>query len=126
MPNRNGLFLNIAASFAEGLGAAAILTGFNREEAETFPDNSASFVEAANGSLRFSTLSGVRVESPTLQMNKLEIVQEGLRVQLPFELTWSCYEGFDKMCGACESCLRSKRAYHEGGVWERMKRLFNT
>jgi len=124
VPNRNGLFLNIAACFAEVLGASMILTGFNREEAQTFPDNSKDFVLAMNRSLTFSTQTGVRVEAPTQAMNKSEIVKEALALGLPFELVWSCYEGLEKMCGLCESCLRSKRAYQDAGIWERMKTFF--
>ena len=48
VPNRNGLFLNIAGVFADALGADFIIPGFNKEEAETFPDNSADFIKATN------------------------------------------------------------------------------
>src|SRR4030095_1774282 len=65
VPNRNGLFLNVAACFADQSGAAVIVTGFNREEAQTFLDNSASFVEAMNRSLFFSTEVRARVEAPS-------------------------------------------------------------
>ena len=124
VPNRNGLFLNVAACFADQSGASVILTGFNREEAESFPDNSAWFVEARNRSLSFSTQVRARVEAPSQGMNKEEIVREGLRLNLPFEKVWSCYEGGERMCGICESCLRSQRAYKAAGIWERMKGFF--
>ncbi len=124
VPNRNGLFLNVAACFADQGGASVILTGFNREEAQTFPDNSAAFVEAMNRSLSFSTQVRVRVEAPSQGMNKEEIVREGLLLNLPFEKLWSCYEGGETLCGTCESCLRSQRAYQAAGLWDRMKDFF--
>ena len=62
VPNRNGVFIAIAAAFAESLGADLVVTGFNAEEAATFPDNSAAFAAAATESLRFSTANGVRGE----------------------------------------------------------------
>jgi len=124
VPNRNGLFINIAACYADQHKAAVILTGFNREEAATFPDNSEDFAKAATGSLFFSTQVRARVESLTQSMSKEEIVREALRLDFPLEILWSCYEGGERMCGVCESCLRSKRAFEKGGGAARMKGSF--
>ncbi|HEY1078521.1 MAG TPA: 7-cyano-7-deazaguanine synthase, partial [Bdellovibrio sp.] len=55
VPNRNGIFLNIAAAYAEALGAHAVIPGFNAEEAVTFPDNSKEFMEQATRSMKYST-----------------------------------------------------------------------
>jgi 7-cyano-7-deazaguanine synthase len=110
VPNRNGIFLNVAAAFAEHLCANAVVAGFNREEAATFPDNSAGFVAAATAALRYSTLNGVRVVSYTQHLDKVEIVRLGMRLGLPFDLVWSCYRGGPEACGRCESCRRFSRA----------------
>lgn len=115
VPNRNGLFINIAACFAEALGCQQVVTGFNREEAATFPDNSLDFIDAANRALRFSTLSGVRVISYTARLSKAEIVALGKRLGVPWNLIWSCYHGGETMCGRCESCLRFARAMASAG-----------
>ena len=118
VPNRNGLFINAAASFAESMGCQLIVVGFNAEEGRTFPDNSPDFIEAINRSLSFSTLSGVRVVSPTQNLTKPEIVRMGIELGAPLELIWSCYEGGEEHCWRCESCLRLKRALKEAGRWE--------
>jgi len=110
VPNRNGLFINAAAALAESAGAKLLVVGFNREEAATFPDNSASYIKAVNRSLFFSTQSHVKVVSKTIEMTKREIVSLGIKLKVPFEWLWSCYEGGKRMCGECESCLRLKRA----------------
>jgi 7-cyano-7-deazaguanine synthase len=124
VPNRNGLFINIAAVFADRLKAQVILTGFNQEEAATFPDNSKEFAEAITKSLFFSTQVQSRVESFTQTMTKEGIVREALKRDFPLEIVWSCYEGGEKMCGICESCLRSKRAYEKAGIWSRLRPAF--
>ncbi len=116
VPNRNGLFINIAACFAEALQCDLIVTGFNREEAATFPDNSAEFVKAANSSLSYSTINKVRVVSYTQRLDKVEIIQLGLKLVLPFKYIWSCYRGESKACGRCESCLRFARAAKAAGM----------
>ncbi|MDX1386692.1 MAG: 7-cyano-7-deazaguanine synthase QueC [bacterium] len=120
VPNRNGLFLNVAASLAEGLGYTEIVVGFNAEEAATFSDNSANFVNKAEEFFRLSTLQGIKVHAPTLGMTKTEIVQQGLALKVPFEDLWSCYLGGRKQCGRCESCLRSLRAFESAGLLEKL------
>lgn len=116
VPNRNGVFVNIAAAFAEAFGCEIIVAGFNREEAVTFPDNSAEYVSAANGALSYSTLSKVKLVSYTQPLDKIEIVKLGMRHGLPFQHIWSCYRGSDKMCGRCESCGRFRRAAKAAGL----------
>ncbi|MFM8313951.1 MAG: 7-cyano-7-deazaguanine synthase QueC [Deltaproteobacteria bacterium] len=115
VPNRNGVFLEVAASIAESRNINRIIVGFNAEEAVTFPDNSASYLNAINKSLALSTANQVKIESPTLQMNKNEIVALGNSLMFPFHLLWSCYEANDTMCGSCESCMRLKRALIQNG-----------
>jgi 7-cyano-7-deazaguanine synthase len=115
VPNRNGVFLAIAAAFAEHLGAEAVVTGFNAEEAVTFPDNSAEFVAAANAALQFSTGTQVRVLSYTQHLSKRESVRLGREIGAPLALVWSCYYGGTKPCGECESCARFLRATREEG-----------
>jgi 7-cyano-7-deazaguanine synthase len=110
IPNRNGVLLNAAASFAEALGAGAVVVGFNREEAATFPDNSRGYLERATAALELSTLARVRVVSPTVGMTKPEIVRLGLELGAPLVHVWSCYDGGERMCGLCESCARLVRA----------------
>lgn len=108
VPARNAVFVAIAAAHAEALGADCVVAGFNREEAATFPDNSAAFVAAATRLFEHGTLRGVRVESPTVAWDKAEIVAAARRMGFRHGDFWSCYEGGEAPCGRCESCLRSR------------------
>lgn len=116
VPNRNGIFLNIAAGFAEALKADVVIPGFNREEATTFPDNSYEFLEQSSRSLSYSTANGVRVHCPTVHLNKTEIVKRGMELKVDWSLIWPCYQSGLDWCGQCESCLRSKRAMEACGL----------
>lgn len=116
VPNRNGIFLNIAAGFAEALRADVVVPGFNWEEAQTFPDNSADFMKAMDKTLSFSTANQIRVHCYTTSLQKPEILRRGLQLGLPLEMIWPCYEAKEKWCGQCESCLRSKRAFKENQI----------
>jgi 7-cyano-7-deazaguanine synthase len=110
VPNRNGVFLNIAASFAEALDADVIIPGFNAEEAVTFADNSPEFLQATDTALSFSTLKNVKTLCYTQNLNKTEIVKLGRELEAPFDLMWPCYFSGETICGECESCLRFNRA----------------
>jgi 7-cyano-7-deazaguanine synthase len=116
VPNRNGLFINVAAAIAESMGIQQVVVGFNKEEAATFPDNSSQFLGVATLGLKYSTRNGVKVISYTEMMVKTEIVEslKNLPKAFPFDLVWSCYAGGDEPCGVCESCKRLERAV--GGV----------
>lgn len=126
VPNRNAVFVNIAASYAEALGADQVVSGFNSEEAATFSDNSLQFVNSANALLRVSTLSRPRLVSYVQSYNKSGIVNAGIKFDVPFELIYSCYHVSKdgKMCGACESCVRLKRALKDAGKPEMTEKKF--
>jgi 7-cyano-7-deazaguanine synthase len=115
VPNRNGIFLNIAAGFAEGLAADFVIPGFNREEAQTFPDNSSEFLHSLDASWKYSTGGAVRTFCFSTELSKTEIVERA-KVDLPFTLMWPCYLGGATWCGECESCLRFKRALSENDL----------
>ena len=115
VPNRNGVFLNVAAAILDEAGGGEIVVGFNREEAGTFPDNSVDFLRSAEAFFRYSCQNPVRVLAPLAALDKEAIVRAGLGLGFPFSLAWSCYLGGERMCGECESCRRLRRAYDLAG-----------
>jgi 7-cyano-7-deazaguanine synthase len=116
VPNRNGLFINIAAAYGDAFGYGRIVTGFNAEEGATFPDNTPQFVKAMNKCLTYSCEKKVEVVAPVIEMNKEEIIREGIKIDAPLDLSWSCYYAGAKHCGKCESCMRRARAFKRVGV----------
>jgi len=105
VPNRNGVFVNIAAACAEALGCDTVIAGFNREEALYFPDNSIQFIAATNAALRLSTRKGVTLFSYTAHLMKKEVGRLAERIGVPLDLLWCCYLGGPEPCGRCQSCL---------------------
>jgi 7-cyano-7-deazaguanine synthase len=110
VPNRNGVLLNIAAAVAEGHGASHVVFGANAQEAQGFPDNTPDFKQAINQSLWYSTLNHVVVSTPVGHLHKADIIRQGLALNVPLPLIWSCYEDGDTHCGVCPSCLLLKQA----------------
>lgn len=113
VPNRNGIFLNIGAAFAEGLGAKWIVPGFNIEEGATFPDNTQGYLDSLTEAFSFSTSNHVEAICFTTKLNKTQIVRRGRELGAPFNQMWPCYLSGAKPCGQCESCQRFDRAVRE-------------
>jgi 7-cyano-7-deazaguanine synthase len=113
VPNRNGLFLNIAACYAEALKADTIVFGANAEEGVDFPDNTEAFRQKMTEVFAFSTLNGVQVEAPLVHLSKTQIIDRGLALKVPFEWLWSCYEDAETQCGQCPSCIRVQNAQRQ-------------
>lgn len=124
VPNRNGLFVNIAACFAEAYNYDTIIIGANKEEGATFKDNSIEFVNAINTSLENSVNIKIELIAPLINMNKEEIVNIAIQKNVPLELIHSCYISEDKHCGFCESCQRLKRALEQNERTDIIEKIF--
>ncbi len=124
VPNRNGLFINIAAAFADSMKIDSIVIGANKEEAATFSDNSENFIIDINKSLETSTNHSVKVVAPLINNSKNDIINIALKRSVPLEFINSCYNNTPKHCGRCESCNRLKRALENSSEHELIEKLF--
>lgn len=124
VPNRNGLFLNVAACFCDADNFTHIIIGANREEAQTFPDNTREFIERVNAEFEYSTRVQPEVTAPLIDCDKVEIVRLALKNNAPLDLLNSCYAGTKKHCGKCESCVRLKKALEANKDNFFIKKLF--
>jgi 7-cyano-7-deazaguanine synthase len=120
VPARNIIFLSVAAGLCETIGAGAIFIGANAVDYSGYPDCRPEFFRAFEKALQVGTKAGVegraiRVEAPILRMSKSEIVRLGKELNAPLHLTWSCYEGGEKACGRCDSCLLRLKGFKEAG-----------
>ena len=117
VPFRNGLFLATAASVAISRNCEAIYYGAHSDDAagSAYPDCSAEFNKAIGDAIYIGSGKSVRVEAPFVQWTKKDIVKEGLRLKVPYELTWSCYEGKDKPCSKCGTCIDREKAFELNG-----------
>lgn len=118
VPFRNGLFIASAASIALSKGCGVILYGAHADDAagNAYPDCSEVFNNAMNTAVWEGSGHQVKIEAPFVGMNKAGVVKKGLELGVPYELTWSCYEGHNKPCGVCGTCIDRQKAFEANGV----------
>jgi 7-cyano-7-deazaguanine synthase len=114
---RNIVFLSYAFSLAESIGAKKIFIGAHIEDYSGYPDCRPEFLKAFQDAVnKGMKQAGIKIEAPLLNKSKKEIIVLGLKLKVPFELTWSCYEGGAKPCGKCDSCRFRIKAFEELGL----------
>lgn len=113
VPFRNGLFLSVAASVALANDCEEIYYGAHMDDAagNAYPDTSSEFNDAINKAIYIGSGQKLQLIAPFIHMTKKEVVSCGVSLQVPYELTWSCYEGHDKACGVCATCIDRKNAF---------------
>lgn len=118
VPFRNGLFISSAAAIAISRGCSVIYYGAHSDDAagNAYPDCSEAFNNAMSEAVWVGSGNQVRIEAPFVSKTKAEVVKMGLALGVPYELTWSCYEGGDRPCGKCGTCLDRAKAFAENGV----------
>ncbi|AGI47452.1 preQ(0) biosynthesis protein QueC [Thermoplasmatales archaeon BRNA1] len=120
VPARNIVFLSIAAGLAESIDAERIYLGANAVDYSGYPDDRPDFLEAFQKMLDKGTKAGVeghtvQVTAPLLYLTKAQIVELGMKLKAPLELTWSCYNGGERACGHCDSCRLRLEGFRKAG-----------
>jgi 7-cyano-7-deazaguanine synthase len=118
VPFRNAHFLSVAVSWAEVIGAEAVFIGAVADDSSGYPDCRPEYYRVFQELVRVGTRpeTHITIVTPVIGMRKSEIVRRAIELQAPLELTWSCYQGEDVACGACDSCRLRLRAFADAGV----------
>lgn len=121
VPARNTIFLSFALSFAETEGASSIFIGAHTQDFPGYPDCRPIYFHTFRKVASFGTKRGIigkriKILTPLLHKSKSDIIKIGLKLGVPYELTWSCYKGGAKPCGKCDSCLFRTKGFIEIGM----------
>jgi len=120
VPARNTIFLSIAASYAEAIGAGAIFIGAHSEDSSGYPDCRKDYLESFDRVLKTGTKRGLErklsLKFPLIGMGKKDIIKLGGSLGVPFQYTWSCYTGFEGPCGECDACVLRDKGFKDAGV----------
>jgi len=121
VPARNIIFLSFALSYAEAIGAEKIFIGANAIDYSNYPDCRPGFFKAFSAAAKRGTKAGVegkaiKIEIPLINKTKAQIVKLGKKLGVPFAITWSCYKGGARPCGACDSCRLRAKGFKYAGI----------
>jgi len=124
VPNRNMILLSIAVGYALSRHIYRVYIATHRNDWETYPDCRPEFYQALNLALMIGNdLQEPVIHTPFLYKSKADIVAIGHKLGVPFEKTWTCYEGQRKPCGKCSACVERKMAFEmariEDPLWRR-------
>lgn len=120
VPFRNGLMLSAAAALAQSLypeEECGIWIGAHADDAagNAYADCSVAFNESMGRAISIGTYELVKLHAPLNRLNKAQVVAEGLKLGVPYDLTWSCYGGGEKACGKCATCIDRLAAFRVNG-----------
>ena len=118
VPFRNANILTSCVSWAEVIEADAVFIGAVFEDSSGYPDCRPEFFDAFNKVIELGTKpeTKISINTPIIQMEKSEIVKEGIKLNAPLNLTWSCYQNEDEACGVCDSCALRLRGFQQMGM----------
>lgn len=120
VPNRNAIFLSVAYGVAVAQNAQLVATAVHAGDHFIYPDCRPDFITSFDAMQRVAVEGcgdpNLKLHAPFVGISKSEIVRIGARLNVPFEETWSCYEGLDVHCGQCGTCVERKEAFELAGV----------
>ncbi|MBN2065883.1 MAG: 7-cyano-7-deazaguanine synthase QueC [Candidatus Thermoplasmatota archaeon] len=121
VPARNTVFLSIGLAHAETLDADAVVIGATAADYAGYPDCRPEYIQAYQQMADLATKRGVEgrsvtIDAPVLALSKAEIIRTGLKLNVPFASTWSCYRGQQQACGTCDSCLLRLKGFKEANA----------
>lgn len=115
-PNRNMIFLSVAAAYAISSGAEGVAYAAHAGDHAVYPDCRSVFVQAMEQALALCHTVPLILEHPFVNQAKADIVAQGAKLGVPFHLTYSCYEGTPVHCGGCATCYERREAFLLAGV----------
>jgi 7-cyano-7-deazaguanine synthase len=116
VPNRNMIMLSIATGYAISNEADVVYFGAHAGDHSIYPDCRVEFREALSKAMQLCHFYPLRLEAPYNEISKSEVARKGLALNVPYELTWSCYKGQLSPCGKCGTCTERVEAFLDNKV----------
>lgn len=116
VPNRNMIFLALAAAFAETHGVTDIYYGAQIHDMYGYWDTTPDFLQRINNLFALNRKTPVQIKAPFVNYSKTDILRLGLELEIDYSQTWSCYEGREVACGQCPTCAERLKAFADVGI----------
>ena len=116
VPNRNMIFLALAAAYAETNGVTTVYYGAQSHDMYGYWDTTPEFLERINGLFGLNRKKPIQIKAPLVNYSKTDILRLGLELEVDYGQTWSCYEGRELACGLCPTCAERLKAFENLGM----------
>jgi 7-cyano-7-deazaguanine synthase len=98
-----------------------VVFGSNADDAKELPDARPDFIRLMNELVRIGTRAGIEgrsieIVNPLLEFSKADVLRLAIKMKVPLQLTWSCYENGKTPCGKCRGCLTRLAAFRAVGA----------
>lgn len=110
VPNRNMIFISLAIAQAVNMAFDRVAIAVHAGDHAIYPDCRPHFIERMNAVAQVANYDSIGVFAPFLKMSKTEIAALGATLGVPFQMTWTCYNGLSKPCGRCGACVERAEA----------------
>lgn len=118
VPFRNGVMLSSVAALALSIypdEEVEIYLGCHADD-YAYADCTPEFIKHMTAAIDTGTYNKIKVKTPLYNLTKAEVVGMGLKLGVPYKYTWSCYNGGEKPCCKCASCLDRMKAFELNGM----------
>lgn len=116
VPFRNAIMLSIACGFAESVEAQGLVIAAHDGDHAIYPDCREPFMQAMGDAMRLGTYAKIKLLRPFIEMSKADIAAAGAKLGVDYAQTWSCYQGGEKHCGKCGTCVERREAFDLAGI----------
>jgi 7-cyano-7-deazaguanine synthase len=116
VPNRNMIFLALAAAYAESNGVNEVYYGAQKQDMYGYWDTTPEFLKRVNAAFALNRRSAIQIHAPFVDKSKADILRIGLSIEVDYAQTWSCYVGSELACGQCPTCAERLNAFAELGL----------
>lgn len=116
VPNRNMVMISIATSYALTIDAKKVYYGAHSGDHSIYPDCRPEFVNKLNETIKICDWKKIELQAPYLYFDKGDIVKRGIKLNVDYSLTWTCYKGQEKACGKCGSCVERLEAFEKANI----------
>ena len=116
VPNRNMILLSMAVGYAVSVEANQVYYGAHSGDHAIYPDCRPEFVEKMNDVCQIANYEAVEIYSPYLKDTKIDILTDGIKMDLDYGKSWTCYNGRAKACGKCGACQERLEAFEKNGI----------
>tara|TARA_B110000211_G_scaffold223011_1_gene272392 strand:+ start:9991 stop:10659 length:669 start_codon:yes stop_codon:yes gene_type:complete len=116
VPNRNMILISLAIGYAVDIEAEGIWYGAHSGDHLIYPDCRPEFVKVMDQASKVANFEPVYVHAPYLDTDKIGILKDGIKMDLDYSKTWTCYKGQEKACGTCGSCVERLEAFEKNNI----------